>query len=524
MADAADALIRRLQAVGQRLAACPAAAADLAPAVAALERALPAPAASEGPPKRPRLDPAPEEHPWVDSLGGDGSVVLLCPHGGDLQPGEVPDRVEGCMEPDHDTATLAAELRRALQAVTGRTPALVTLRLHRRKLDGNRPRAAAAPADSAALGAWDSMHSAVQGHIREAVRRHGYCHLLDIHGQCHRGQTELGYLLRNADLREAAAGGAAEQCPLRRSCLHRLADYHHRVVGKRPTAAELTQGPWSLGGALERAGYPCVPSCSMPHPCMCEGAPASCWQRAVEAGAPMRPGGGGDCMYFWGACNVAMYGGTPDRPGAVQGLGCVSAAQVETSEAARSCPLFPVALALAVRDFMGHWYREEHSAVQFKWRPAHGPGARFGVGVAVFVLSARHPGCVLLSQRKGPAGGGEWALPGGHLDFGETLSQCAARETLEETGLHITRCRTAAVVNARDPAAVMHYLTVFVVGEAQGAAEPANLEPEKHGDWEWKEWASSDFRLKLFLATQELRDKGFSPFDAPRSVWGDCVR
>ncbi|MFD6176281.1 MULTISPECIES: NUDIX domain-containing protein [unclassified Isoptericola] len=40
---------------------------------------------------------------------------------------------------------------------------------------------------------------------------------------------------------------------------------------------------------------------------------------------------------------------------------------------------------------------------------------------------------VLLQQRGEP--GGPWGLPGGALELGETVSQAAVRETLEETGL-----------------------------------------------------------------------------------------
>jgi len=58
------------------------------------------------------------------------------------------------------------------------------------------------------------------------------------------------------------------------------------------------------------------------------------------------------------------------------------------------------------------------------------------VGVGA-VIVADHEGSrrVLLIRRGTPPLLGEWSLPGGVLECGETLREAAAREALEETGL-----------------------------------------------------------------------------------------
>lgn len=40
---------------------------------------------------------------------------------------------------------------------------------------------------------------------------------------------------------------------------------------------------------------------------------------------------------------------------------------------------------------------------------------QYGVGVGVFILNPKHPGKIVIGERKGSHGSGQWALPGGHL-------------------------------------------------------------------------------------------------------------
>ncbi len=99
------------------------------------------------------------------------------------------------------------------------------------------------------------------------------------------------------------------------------------------------------------------------------------------------------------------------------------------------------------------------------------------VGVAAVVWRA---GRVLLIQRNQPPKSGEWSLPGGSLELGETLAAGAAREVLEETGCVVTvgPVITAAELIDRDDGGAVrfHYVLVdlvatWVSGEAHAATD-----------------------------------------------------
>lgn len=133
------------------------------------------------------------------------------------------------------------------------------------------------------------------------------------------------------------------------------------------------------------------------------------------------------------------------------------------------------------------------------------PRPRVGVGVGVLVV---HDSLVLLGRRRGSHGAGTWSAPGGALEFGEQIVDCAARELREETGLQAGSFELGPYTNDVFAAARRHDLTVFVV--ARGiTGTPVNREPHKCEGWAWFRWGQ--WPEPLFGPLRSLLAIGWQP-------------
>ena len=131
------------------------------------------------------------------------------------------------------------------------------------------------------------------------------------------------------------------------------------------------------------------------------------------------------------------------------------------------------------------------------------------VGVGVLVL---REGKVLLGRRRGSHGTGTWSAPGGRLEFGESIEECARRELREETSLELGPVVLGPFTNDLFAEVQEQYLTVFVVA-SQTVGEPVNAEPHKCEGWAWFRW--SELPSPLFQPVQSLVASGYAPANAP---------
>lgn len=128
-----------------------------------------------------------------------------------------------------------------------------------------------------------------------------------------------------------------------------------------------------------------------------------------------------------------------------------------------------------------------------------------GVGVGVIITKDKK---VLLIKRTGSHGADTWSCPGGHIDFGESIEECALRETKEETGLDIRKVQFKAITNDIFPDEHKHYVTIWVSGEYRGGIEKIQS-PREATEIGWFEW--NKLPQPLFLPMQNLVDGRYYP-------------
>lgn len=121
------------------------------------------------------------------------------------------------------------------------------------------------------------------------------------------------------------------------------------------------------------------------------------------------------------------------------------------------------------------------------------------VGIGVLIFNGDQ---ILLGKRLTKHGSNMWSPPGGHLEFGETFSECAIREVQEEAGIVIHDPQMAGVTNDVFEETGKHYVTIFMRAEYDGKQAIQNLEPEKLLAWEW--FALSKLPEHLFLPLQNF--------------------
>jgi len=90
----------------------------------------------------------------------------------------------------------------------------------------------------------------------------------------------------------------------------------------------------------------------------------------------------------------------------------------------------------------------------------------------VDIIIEIEPGSVVLIERKNPPYG--WAIPGGYVDYEESLEQCAVREAKEETSLDVTLVRQFHTYSDPSRDKRHHSISTVFIATAKGTPRGAD--------------------------------------------------
>ncbi len=81
------------------------------------------------------------------------------------------------------------------------------------------------------------------------------------------------------------------------------------------------------------------------------------------------------------------------------------------------------------------------------------------------IIELEDRGIVLIKRKNPPYG---WAIPGGFVDYGESIEDAAVREALEETSLHVALLRQFHVYSSPDRDPRFHTIATVFIARATG--------------------------------------------------------
>jgi 8-oxo-dGTP diphosphatase len=105
--------------------------------------------------------------------------------------------------------------------------------------------------------------------------------------------------------------------------------------------------------------------------------------------------------------------------------------------------------------------------------------ARKSPALTVDIIIVRKDGSIVLIKRLNPPFQGEWAIPGGFVEYGETVETAAMREAKEETGIEVELTQIVGVYSDpnRDPRG--HTVSICFLAREVGGELRANTDAKE---------------------------------------------
>lgn len=123
---------------------------------------------------------------------------------------------------------------------------------------------------------------------------------------------------------------------------------------------------------------------------------------------------------------------------------------------------------------------------------------KIGVGVFLTKLNINGDVFILVGKRKSPHGENKWELPGGALEYEETIINCGLRELKEETGITDVEVHCAREFT-EDIFEDSHWVSFFVHATCKWNTEASLMESNKCEEWRWVTLDDLKQNYDLFL-------------------------
>jgi N-formylglutamate amidohydrolase len=200
---------------------------------------------------------------YVDFESGNIPLIISVPHGGELNPSDIPNRT--CNDAVDVMDEYTIELSQAIMvefAKVGQRPYLIVNKIHRSKMDGNRGRKDATCGNAKAEAVWDLFHGKIADSMNDVEKKFDKGLFIDLHGHGNQKQrVELGYLMYEDEL-------AMPDKALNSAAKVKVSSIQH-LVRNHPSGtqhADLLRGNRAFGSLLQQAGFAAVPSNVDPFP------------------------------------------------------------------------------------------------------------------------------------------------------------------------------------------------------------------------------------------------------------------
>lgn len=121
-----------------------------------------------------------------------------------------------------------------------------------------------------------------------------------------------------------------------------------------------------------------------------------------------------------------------------------------------------------------------------------------GVGCGAFIVNEKKE--LLLQQRNKSPEKGYWSIPGGKVEFFETIEQAIKREVKEEIGVEIKIISLLGICNHIIVDEQKHWVSPSYLCEII-SGEPKIMEPTKHLAMKW--FSLNDLPKNLTITTKD---------------------